>query len=233
VNREETVPQSSKVQALMQLQRTVGNQAVQRVLEGAGGVQRARWGGEDAAALKPAFIENPDAMEDTQKECQEVVHTGLFDLLRQKSRLDQDQDAPSDTSLKETIAGYAKYRLKDLPMTFEFSNERGRMTKGEDRPVALTDKVEDEMVKQVKDVKGWHFFGLSIMDAKRSVLLAVDNRNPSQRRINWIDRVEGGFKDVTGRVDERIIQLTQEMWHAQPPDRRQRTRVIFWPFLPA
>ncbi len=229
--QEHTVQPAGKVQGLMELQRTRGNRYVQRML--AGTVQRARFGEEDGAALKPAFVQNPEARENVEKECREVMPTGLQALFRAKSGAEQGTEPPSDLSLKGTIAQYAKHRLKNVPAEFEFSDERGKLTKGENKPEALTDKVEDALIKQIKGVKGWHLFGLSLMDAQRSVLLAVDNRNPSALRIYWMDRVEGGFKDVTGRVDERISQLTKEMWLAQPPDRRRRTRVIFWPFEPA
>jgi hypothetical protein len=231
--QEATVQPAGKAQALMELQRTRGNRYVQRVLAGSGGVQRSRFGDEDGAALKPAYIQNPAAREDVEKECREVMPTGLQALFRAKSGVEQGTEPPSDLSLKDTIAKYVKYRLLNLPAEFEFADERGRMTKGENKPEALTDKVEDALIKRVKGVKGWHLFGLSLMDAERSVLLAVDNRNPSALRIYWMDRIEGGFKDVTGRVDERITQFTKEMWTAQPPDRRRRTRVIFWPFAPA
>lgn len=231
--QEETVRPAGKVQGLMELQRTRGNRYVQRVLGGAGNVQRARFGDEDGAALKPAFVQNPEARENVEKECREVMPTGLQALFRAKSGVEQGTEPPSDLSLKETITGYTKHRLKNLPAEFEFLDERGKMTKGENQPEALTDKVEDALIKQIKGIKGWHLFGLSLMDAQRSVLLAVDNRNPSALRVYWMDRVEGGFRDVTGRVDERITQLTKEMWRAQPPDVRRRTRVIFWPFEPA
>jgi hypothetical protein len=224
---------AEKAQQLMQLQRTYGNQYVQRVLGSGANLQRAQFGHEDSASLKPAYIQNPNAREDTEKECQDVMRTGLMALFRQESRLEQGKEPPSDASLKAEIEGLAKHRLKRAPIEFEFTDERGRVTKGENQPEALTDKVEDELVSQVKDVKGWHLYGLSIMDAERSVLLAIDNRNPSARRIFWMDGVDGGFKEVTGRVDERITRLTRELWRAQPPDRRRRTRAIFWRFAPA
>ena len=231
-SREESAQPAGKAEALMQLQRTLGNQHVQRVLAGADAVQRARYGEEAGAGVETRFVENPEAREDTQKECREVMPAGLSALLRAKSQVEQGAEPPSDASLKATIAKYVKYRLLDVPAEFEFTDERNKITKGENKPEALTDKVEDRVIKAVKEIKGWHLFGLSIMDAQRSILLAVDNRNPSARRIYWIDRVEGGFRDVTGRVDERITQLTKEMWSAQPPDIRRRTRVFFWPFAP-
>ncbi len=227
-SKTETEQSAGKAQILMQLQRTRGNQYVQRVLADESSLQRTQFGDED----KPKFVENPAAREDAEKQCREAMPAGLAALFRQESQQEQGKEPPSDASLKATIASYTKYRLKDMPAVFEFSDERGKLTRGENKPEALTDKVEDQLVKLVQAVKGWHLFGLSIMDAQRSVLLAVDNRNPSARRIYWIDRDEGGFKDVTGRVDERIVQLTQELWLAQPPDLRHRTRVIFWPFAP-
>ena len=221
--------------ALMQLQRTRGNRYVQKMLDESppAAVQRATYGSEDAAALKPAFVENHDALQDTEKICKTLLPTGLFALFKQKARQEQDAQPPTEQSLKQTIATYAKYRLRNEPAIFEFKDEHGRFTKGEHEPEALTDKVEEAVTKRVKNLKGWHLLGLSIMDAERSVLLAVDNRNPDARRLYWIDPVEGGFKDVTGRLDERITQLTRDLWHAQPPDRRRRTRVCFWPFVPA
>jgi hypothetical protein len=196
-------------------------------------LQRAGYGEEDAAALEPALIQNSSAREDTEKECRVIMQTGLIGLLREKSRAVQGQEPPTDSELEETITGYTKLRLQKAPVQFEFADENSRPTKGENRPEGLMDKVEDALVGKVKAAKGWHLFGLSIMDAQRSVLLAVDNRNPVARRIYWMDRARGGFDDVTGRLDERITRLTQELWSAQPPDRRHRTRATFWTFAVA
>ncbi len=231
--QEESAKPAGKAEALMQLQRTLGNQYVQRVLAGEeDSMQRASVQKEADEGPELRLVDNPDARDDTQKGCRELMPTGLAALLRAKSKTEQGVEPPSDASLKATIAKYAKYRLLNVPAEFEFTDERYRVTRGENEPEALTDKVEDQIVKTVKDIEGWHLFGLSIMDATRSVLLAVDNRIPSARRIYWIDRAEGGFKDVTGRVDERVTQLSKELWRAQPPDVRQRTRVMFWPFAP-
>lgn len=228
---ESFIPQpAGPAHLVIQLQRALGNRAVQQVLEEAG-LQRARFGEDDAAALKPAFIENPNAREGTQKECREIAKTGLLDLLRQKSRAEGGKEPPSDKDLKATIAGYEKYRLKRPGGEFEFTDEDGELTKGEKEPEELTAKVEDAVVSKVQEVKGWHLFGLSIMDAQRSALIAVDNRKPGARRVYWLDRTQGGFEEVTGRLDQRITNLTRELWSAQPPDQRHRTRAAFWTFV--
>jgi hypothetical protein len=222
----------TKSQAVMLLQRTLGNQHVQRVMNKPPAIQRASLD-QDGSMFNPKFIPNPDARDDTQKECREVMKAGLFSLLRTKTIQEQGVEPPTDVDLKAKVEDYAKYRLRNEPREFEFKDEQNKLTLGERKPESLTEKIEDLIKAQLKNAKGWHLFGLSLMDAERSVLIAVDNRIPSALRIYWMDRVEGGFKDVTGRLDEKITDVTQEMWLAQPPDRRHRTRVTIWMFAPA
>ncbi|MBN1318555.1 MAG: hypothetical protein JXA42_23950 [Anaerolineales bacterium] len=221
----------NKTQAVMLLQRTLGNQYVQRVMDKPPVVQKASLD-QDGSMFNPNFIPNPDAREDTQKECREVMKAGLFALLRNKTIQEQGVEPPTDIELKADVEKYAKYRLRNEPHEFEFKDDQNKLTLGERKPESLTEKIEDLLKAQLKNAKGWHLFGLSLMDAERSVLLAVDNRKPSALRIYWMDRTEGGFKDVTGHLDEKITRVTQEMWLAQPPDRRHRTRVTIWMFTP-
>lgn len=223
----------SKAQAVMLLQQTLGNQYVQRVVNKPPAIQRAGGLDQDGSMFNPNFIQNPDARDDTQKECREVMKAGLFSLFRAKTVQEQGAEPPTDVELKAQVEDYSKYRLRNEPHEFEFKDERNKITLGENKPESLPEKIEDLLMSQIKNVKGWHLFGLSLMDAERSVLLAVDNRNLNARRIYWMDRIEGGFKDVTGRLDERITQITRDMWLAQPPDRRHRTRVTIWLFTPA
>jgi hypothetical protein len=220
-----------KSQAVMLLQRTLGNQYVQRVMDKPPAIQRAGLD-QDGSMFNPNFIPNPDARDDTQKECREVMKAGLFSLLRTKTIQEQGVEPPTDVELKSQVEKYAKYRLRNEPHEFEFKDNQNKITLGERKPETLTEKIEDLLKAQLKNAKGWHLFGFSLMDAERSVLIAVDNRIPSALRIYWMDRVEGGFKDVTGRLDEKITDVTQEMWLAQPPNRRHRTRVTLWMFVP-
>ena len=156
-NQEERSQPTGKAEALMQLQRTLGNQFVQRVLAGEeDSVQRASVQDQSEEGPEVRLLDNPDAMEDTQKECRELMPTGLAALLRAKSKTEQGVEPPTDASLKATIAKYAKYRLLDVPAEFEFTDDRYRVTRGDSEPEALTDKVEDQIVKAAKDIKGWH-----------------------------------------------------------------------------
>ncbi len=218
------------LQAMVQLQQSAGNQAVQRSVAA---VQRALRGAQESATLQHTLIQNPDAVSETEKACRVIMQTALVPLLKNTAIHEQGEEPPTDLALKARVSQYAKLRLHREPSVFEFRDERHRITLGEQSPETLAEKVEDHLVDQVEAVPGWHLLGLSIMDAEHSALLAVDNRNPGARRIYWMDQVEGGYRDVTGRLDAKIEETTRDFWQAQPADRKRRTRVCFWRFVPA
>jgi Zn-dependent peptidase ImmA (M78 family) len=181
---------------------------------------------EQFASVRQAFEENAKAA--TRASCIAVVNTGLRKLFGA-----QLKGKPLGSEMEKTMARLNALHLADQPVQIEFQDARGRITKGTLAPDMLSESPKDRILGMVGPEPGYYLFGLSIMDGYHSVLLAVDSRNPADRKIYWMDQIYSGLDDVTEKLDDRITRLTKDWWNAVKATKGVGYRTItrIWPIV--
>ena len=162
-----------------------------------------------------------------------IVNSGLEELLGKQLKEFGDFSQNANITTQSTMSVLQSYGVAKNSQEFEFNDVNGQMTRGINRPNALKNSIEEWLVSQAEasQMLGWHVFVLSIMDGYHSVVLALNFNglgHPSTLTY-WADQIYSGWDDVTGSLDERITQLTQQWWDPLPQDRKARSRVVIWP----
>jgi hypothetical protein len=181
---------------------------------------------EQFGPVREAFEEN--VKKETRDSCIVIVNQGLRKLFTE-----QLKGQRLGSEMEKTMARLSALHLADNPIEIQFLDARGRITRGTIEPDSLSNSVKDAVLAAVGPEPGWYLFGLSIMDGYHSVLLTVDNRDPSVVRIYWMDQIYSGFDDVTDILDERITQKTIEWWKKVKEEKGigSKTVVRIWPIV--
>jgi uncharacterized protein DUF4157 len=86
---------------------------------------------------------------------------------------------------------------KPIPIPFKDGNGN------KDAPTSLDHSAWDDIVKAIGDVRGWHVFGVSLMDGYHSVTLFIDNSS-GDPQLYWADQwaIAGGedFGQESGAI---------------------------------
>lgn len=136
------------------------------------------------------------------------------------------------SQIDRTFAALTAKGFATAPRVIEFFDERGRPTVGVTAPYTLRESAFDALVSMAGGVRGWHVFGLSIMDGYHSVTLNLDLRDPSAPRVHWSDQwsSKGGWKEYDkAGLDEALTNHTRSWWS---DTKKPRSRATLWRLLP-
>ena len=167
------------------------------------------------------------------------LNAALRQLFNSALRNADGTDKPLGATVQDTMSALQGYGLALPKNDFEFADPTGALTRGAARPDHLRDSVEDWIAHDPDPdphpdagaQAGWECYGISLLDGYHGVILAHGG-NGAGPRLYWIDQINGGFDDVTGKLDQRIASLTQKWWDPQDAARKPRTRVSVWPLTP-
>lgn len=115
----------------------------------------------------------------------------------------------------------------------DFKDERGRNTTGVTAPKTLRESVYDAAIAMTGGARGWHVFGLSLMDGYHSVALTFDLRDPAAPKVYWCDQwsSNGGFRlHDKASLDAEITRLTSSWWSEE---KKPRSRTTLWKTVPS
>ena len=171
--------------------------------------------GPDAVArMRTEFQSNAQSAQ--KRNCITIMNDGLRQLYG--AALDGRK---LQSTVQDTMAALQSYGLASSPTVFEFNDDRGRLTKGVTRPVALQHSVETWLLQQAaaESQSGWYVFGLSVMDGYHSVMIAMQYSGNQDTRIYWADQITTGWDDITSQLDQRLTQYTQKWWDPLPQNR--------------
>lgn len=118
------------------------------------------------------------------------------------------------------------------PKVIEFFDERGKATTGVTHPRKLRESALDAMVRMAGNVRGWHVFGLSLMDGYHSVTLNLDLNDAANPKVFWADQwsTKGGWQEYDkAGLDAEIERLTGNWW---TEEKKPRSRTTLWRVLP-
>ena len=145
-----------------------------------------------------------------------------------KLLLNDPKQKTTPESIEKTMAIIRTSGRSGPERVIEFEDKKGKITTGTLFPQNLHESVWDVVIAMTAGDFGWSVFGLSLMDGNHSVMLTLDNSNPSQPKVYWSDQwsSKGGWKeyDKIG-LDSEITNLTQGWWNKQPANRKFNTRV--------
>jgi len=134
-------------------------------------------------------------------------------------------------SIEKTMELFAAASRSGQANELWFLDSRGRRNTGSRRPEALQNSVWDTMVQLAVGDAGWSVFTMSVMDGNHSVLLTLDNTDPSSPRVYWSDQwsTKGGWKSCDrSSLDQEVLHLVQSWWDGQEAGRKFTTVVRLW-----
>ncbi|MBX3086006.1 MAG: N-acetylmuramoyl-L-alanine amidase [Anaerolineae bacterium] len=187
-------------------------------------------------AMRTMFETNGAKPEGDRSDCITITNVGLRKLYGNALNDADGKPLPLGSRMHWTMEALQKYGFADSGTVFEFNTADGRLTYGVARPDTLRESVEAWIMAQAEAnaVSGNYIFGLSLTDGYHSVMLALEfngTGNPNTR-LYWCDQNFGGWDDVTGVLDNRIVRQTQKYWNGLPAQKKARTRVTVWTLNP-
>jgi hypothetical protein len=174
------------------------------------------------ATMRDFFIRN--AKSDSPDSCIGTLNKGVRLLYG-----DPSQKVGSEVD--KTMAKLKAASRAGPGRNVEFEAKGGRVTSGTLYPQKLHESLWSVLLEMAGGDPGWSVFGLSILDGYHSVVLTLDNADPSKPRVYWSDQwsSKGGWKEYNQtELDAEITRLTQSWWAEHPDNRKPNTHSTLW-----
>ncbi len=151
-------------------------------------------------------------------------HMDCLTTFNQAVRLLMDDPSIKVSSTVDlTVKALQEQGLAGRTLGIDYNDKSGRPTGGVTAPIDYRpgQSITASARELAGEIPSWHFFGFSLMDGNHTIMLVMDNRDPSEPVYYWADQWASneGWKAMTAEdFDARALESETRWWQTKADD---------------